>query len=215
MPPLATTAGTSRPRVEGQRESEILDATVRLLVDVGYDRLTLDAVAAEARASKATLYRRWKGKADLVVDAVHRAKACGGPLDVDTGSLRGDLMALACCTGGLVDEVPLSVFAGLMSAMHHDPELMAAVHTRFLAPRVELVTRVLERARERGEIGAEVDIRLLFAVLPAMVLHRRLVMGEPIDATFVARVVDEVLLPAAHFSGPFSPAPNPIPKREF
>ena len=96
-------------------------------------------------------------------------------------------MALACCTGGLVDEVPLSVFAGLMSAMHHDPELMSAVHPRFLAPRVELVTRVLERARERGEIGAEVDIRLLFAVLPAMVLHRRLVMGEPIDATFVAR----------------------------
>jgi hypothetical protein len=101
-----------------------------------------------------------------------------------------------------------------MSAMHHDPELMAAVHTRFLAPRVELVTRVLERARERGEIGAEVDIRLLFAVLPAMVLHRRLVMGEPIDATFVARVVDEVLLPAAHFSGPFSPTPNPTSKRE-
>ena len=77
------------PRVEGARESEILDATVRLLVDVGYDKLTLDAVAAEARASKATLYRRWKGKADLVVDAVHRAKACGGPLDVDTGSSAG------------------------------------------------------------------------------------------------------------------------------
>ena len=76
------------------------------------------------------------------------------------------------------------------------------------------MTRVLERARERGEIGAAVDIRLLFAVLPAMVLHRRLVMGEPIDATFVARVVDEVLLPAAHFSGPFSPTPNPTSKRE-
>jgi AcrR family transcriptional regulator len=215
VPALATAAGASRPRVEGERESEILDATVRLLVDVGYDRLTLDAVAAEARASKATLYRRWNGKADLVVDAVHRAKACGGPLDADTGSLRGDLMAMACCTGGLVDDVPLSVFAGLMSAMHHDPDLMAAVHERFLGPRVELATRVLQRARDRGEIGPDVDIRLLFAVLPAMVLHRRLVMGEPIDARFVARVIDEVVLPAVHRSQSVSDTTNSTPRRDL
>jgi AcrR family transcriptional regulator len=207
--------GTTRPRVEGEREEEILAATVRLLVDVGYDRLTLDAVAAEARASKATLYRRWQGKAELVVDAVHRSKACGGPIDADTGSLRGDLLAMAYCTGGLLDDVPLSVFAGLMSAMHHDPDLMAAVHERFLGPRIELATRVLERARARGEIGAEVDIRLLFAVLPAMVLHQRLVMGEPIDGQFVARVIDEVLLPAAHFSSSVAPSQDPTPKREF
>jgi AcrR family transcriptional regulator len=213
LPPLGITAtGHSRPRVEGEREEEILAATVRLLVDVGYDRLTLDAVAAEARASKATLYRRWNGKADLVVDAVHRAKACGGPLDVDTGSLRGDLLTMACCTGGLIDDVPLSVFAGLMSAMHHDPDLMAAVHQRFLGPRIELATRILERARRRGEIGPDVDIRLLFAVLPAMVLHRRLVMGEPIDARFVARVIDEVLLPATHSSRSALRTPNPTPK---
>jgi AcrR family transcriptional regulator len=205
-------AGHSRPRVEGEREEEILDATVRLLVDVGYDRLTLDAIATEARASKATLYRRWKGKAELVVDAVQRAKACGGPLDVDTGSLRGDLMVMACCTGGLIDDVPMSVFAGLMSAMHRDPDLMIAVHERFLGPRIELVTRMLERARARGEIGPDVDIRLLFAVLPAMVLHRRLVMGEPIDARFVAQVIDEVLLPAAHSSRPAVQTPNPTPK---
>src|SRR5215207_5549403 len=116
--------GSSRPRVEGEREEEILDATVRMLIEVGYDNLTLDAVATEARASKATLYRRWNGKADLVVDAVHRAKACGGPLDADTGSLRGDLLAMACMAGGLIDDVPLSVFAGLISAMHHDRDLM-------------------------------------------------------------------------------------------
>jgi AcrR family transcriptional regulator len=215
MPTLGSTPGTTRPRVEGAREEEILDATVRLLVEVGYDKLTLDAVAAEARASKATLYRRWKGKAELVVDAVHRAKACGGPIDVDTGSLHGDLLAMACRTGGLIDEVPLSVFAGLMSAMHHDPDLMAAVHERFLGPRMELATKVLERARLRGEIGPEVDIRLLSAVLPAMVLHRRLVMGEPIDARFVARVVNEVVVPAAHCSRSISQTLHPTTKREL
>jgi len=215
IPTTLAATGTPRPRVAGEREDEILDATVRVLVNVGYDKLTLDAVAAEARASKATLYRRWKGKAELVVDAVHRAKACGGPLDADTGSLRGDMLAMACRTGGLIDDVPLSVFAGLMSAMHHDPELMAAVHERFLGPRVELATRVLDRARRRGEIGPDVDIRLLATILPAMVLYRRLVAGERIDAEFVARIIDEVVVPAAHCSRVVSPTPNPTQKREF
>jgi AcrR family transcriptional regulator len=213
--PTMSAPATTRPRVAGEREEEILDATVRLLVDVGYDKLTLDAVAAEARASKATLYRRWKGKAELVVDAVHRSKACGGPPDADTGSLRGDLLAMACMTGGLIDDVPLSVFAGLMSAMHHDPELMAAVHERFLGPRIELATRVLDRARRRGEIGPDVDIRLLVAVLPAMVLYRRLVAGEHIDARFVARIIDEVVLPAARSSRSALPTQKPTQKREF
>jgi AcrR family transcriptional regulator len=214
-PTLGAVAGTSRPRVAGEREEEILDATVRLLVDVGYDKLTLDAVAGEARASKATLYRRWKGKAELVVDAVHRSKACGGPLDADTGSLRGDLLALACRTGGLIDTVPLSVFVGLMSAMHHDADLMVAVHERFLGPRIDLATRVLERARRRGEIGPAVDIRLLAAVLPAIVMYRRLVLGEHVDRRFVARIIDEVVLPSANGPGSVSETLHPTPRREL
>jgi RNA polymerase sigma factor (sigma-70 family) len=73
---MTPTVGTSapeagsRPRVEGDREQEILDATLDVLADVGYDRLTMDAVAAQARASKATLYRRWSTKAALVIDAL-------------------------------------------------------------------------------------------------------------------------------------------------
>ena len=62
-------ADGARPRIEGERESEILDATIAMLLDSGYDRLTMDAVAGRARASKATLYRRWESKASLVVDA--------------------------------------------------------------------------------------------------------------------------------------------------
>ena len=64
----------ARPRVEGDREREILEATLEVLVEVGYDRLTLDAVAAAAKASKATLYRRWNGKASLVVEALAHDK---------------------------------------------------------------------------------------------------------------------------------------------
>ena len=78
----------ARPRVEGDREGEILDATLELLLDAGYDRLTMDAVAARARASKATLYRRWSTKASLVVDALIRSKHSPELGDPDTGSPR-------------------------------------------------------------------------------------------------------------------------------
>src|ERR1700759_5179485 len=73
-----------RPRVEGGREEEILDATVAVVAELGYDRLTMDAVATAAKASKATLYRRWSTKAELVVDAVSSAACLPAPDDVDT-----------------------------------------------------------------------------------------------------------------------------------
>ena len=81
MPVVGAAPGTTRPRVAGEREEEILDATVRLLVDVGYDKLTLDAVAAEARASKATLYRRWSGLLRRRTDR-RRSTVSGGWSDV-------------------------------------------------------------------------------------------------------------------------------------
>ena len=64
-----------RPRVEGDREREVLDAALEVLAEVGYDRLTMDAVAQRAKASKATLYRRWNSKATLVVDALASQKS--------------------------------------------------------------------------------------------------------------------------------------------
>ena len=76
----------TRPRIEGEREHAIFDATMRMLATSGYDRLTMDAVAAEARASKATLYRRWQTKADLVVDALVWLKSCMPHRDARHGS---------------------------------------------------------------------------------------------------------------------------------
>lgn len=185
-----------RPRVEGEREEEILATTLRLLADVGYDRLTMDAVATAAKASKATLYRRWSSKADLVVDAVSRAKACPAPTVADTGTLRGDLLAISCGIGGLTDQVPMSVLASLITALPREPELAEAFHRLFLGPRVSLAMEVFERARDRGEIGADVDPQLLGTVLPAVVIHRQFVLQQPADEHFIERVVDEVVLPA-------------------
>src|SRR6476660_7423153 len=101
-----------RPRIKNGRKKKTLDATVAVVAELGYDRLTMDAVATAAKASKATLYRRWSTKAELVVDAISRAKGCPMPEDVDTGSLRGDLVSMACGDGGFTDEMPMSVVAG-------------------------------------------------------------------------------------------------------
>src|SRR5256885_4422723 len=135
-----------RPRVEGGREEEILDATVAVVAELGYDRLTMDAVATAAKASKATLYRRWTTKAELVVDAISRAKGCPMPEDVDTGSLRGDLISMSCGEGGFTDEFLMSVIAGLLIVLHRDDELQKAFRERFLAPRQGLVNKGYERA---------------------------------------------------------------------
>lgn len=189
-----------RPRVEGGREEEILDATVAVVAELGYDRLTMDAVATAAKASKATLYRRWSTKAELVVDAISRAKGCPLPEDVDTGSLRGDLISMSCGAGGFTDELPMSVIAGLLTALHRDAELQKAFRERFLAPRQALTNKVYERAVERGEIAPDVDVDLLSVTLPAVIIHHAYILGvEPTDE-LILRVIDNVILPAARGS---------------
>jgi AcrR family transcriptional regulator len=198
---MVETAGARhRPRVEGGREDEILDATVALVAELGYDRLTMDAVATAAKASKATLYRRWQTKADLVVDAVTRAKRCPMPEDVDTGSLRGDLISMSCGDGGFKEELPMSVIAGLLTALQRDADLQKAVQERFLGPRFALVNEVYARAVRRGEIAPGVDIQLLATTLPAVIIHHAFILGiEPTD-DLILRVIDNVILPAARGS---------------
>jgi Tetracyclin repressor-like, C-terminal domain/Bacterial regulatory proteins, tetR family len=193
----ATARSTTRPRIEGDRESEILDATIELLASAGYERLTMDAVAAAAKASKATLYRRWSTKADLVIDAIERAKKAPSVVDLDTGSLRGDLLGSACHQGGISDPAAVSVLAGIIPALHHDEEFADAFHERFLRPKLAESRAIYDRAKARGEIADDVDLDLLEIVLPAIALHRAFVLRQPIEDLDVARIIDEVVIPAA------------------
>ncbi|GAA0951799.1 TetR/AcrR family transcriptional regulator [Kribbella koreensis] len=200
MADVADAGPRQRPRVEGGREDEILDATVATLAELGYDRLTMDAVATAAKASKATLYRRWSTKAELVVDAISRAKGCPMPEDVDTGSLRGDLISMSCGEGGFTEEMPMSVMAGLMTALHRDEDLKRAFQELFLAPRIAITNGVYRRAVERGEIGPDVDVELLSVTLPAIVVHQAFVLGIEPTEDLILRVIDNVIMPAARGS---------------
>jgi AcrR family transcriptional regulator len=196
MNPQQLAAKMARPRVADEREAEILDATVRVLVEVGYDRLTMDLVATEAHAGKATLYRHWSTKAELVVDAISRAK--GLPQEPpNTGSLRGDLMAPWCRHHDSNASLPVSVIGGLMTAMHADDELATVFRERFLEPRWSAWIKVAERARERGEITEGVDLDFVLALLPALCSYFGAVRGQDLDQSFVERLIDEVVFPVA------------------
>jgi AcrR family transcriptional regulator len=192
-----STAEAVRPRVEGEREAEILDAAVEILIEHGYDRLTMDAVAVRAKASKATLYRRWTSKQSLVVDAVIRSKKAADPQDHDTGSLRGDLIATFCGHGGLTERDSTLLLAAVITALHTDDDFAHEFRERFLKPKIELNQKIYERAMARGEIKPDVDLSVLGPALPGILLHRSFVLGEAITRETVERVVDAIIMPCA------------------
>jgi AcrR family transcriptional regulator len=189
------TATTTRPRVEGEREEQILDVCVELLIEAGYDRLTMDAVAKRARASKATLYRRWETKAALVVDALIRAKQSPHVGDHDTGSLRGDLLSTFCGHEGINESATL-VMGSVITALSTDPDFAELFRTSFIAPKVAITQAIYTRAQERGEIGADIDLEVIGPALAGILLHRMFILGVPPDDATIERVVDHVILPA-------------------
>ncbi|CAN5185488.1 MAG: TetR/AcrR family transcriptional regulator [Nocardioides sp.] len=192
---LAAKLGRRRPRVEGDRELEILLATLRILADVGYDRLTMDAVAAEAKASKATLYRRWNTKLSLVLDALKHTK--GSTQVPDTGTLRGDLEAAYCGMGGIADPETVEIATAIVTAVGTDPDFAVAFRKEVLGPKIATSVAIWERAQARGEVAADVDLTLIEPALAGIILHRTFVLGEMPDAQLISRVIDQIILPAA------------------
>ena len=188
-----------RPRDE-TRDAAILEATIAVLSDVGYDRLTIDAVAAKAKASKATVYRRWQNKAALVVDAMAMLKpkpAAGEEAPCifpDTGTLRGDLLAGLRKIGDKLSTDDGKLMAAVMTAAARDPELAAAMRTTHEEKRRSCQI-VVDRAVSRGELDSPSGADTLHEVVPALMYNRLLVVGEPFDEAFITRVVDEIALP--------------------
>jgi AcrR family transcriptional regulator len=176
------------------RDVAICDATLALLLEVGYDRMSMDAIAARAHASKATIYRRWPGKQELVLDAV-KARGVGLMVAEDTGSLRGDLVATyrSAVHGAAADDADL--IAGVLRAMRTAPELADCVRSQVIESKCDVSRIIVARAVARGELPAETDPLILHEVASALWFHRVLVVGGPVDDAFIAHVVDDVLIP--------------------
>jgi AcrR family transcriptional regulator len=180
-----------RPRDPRRREA-ILTAAVALIAEVGYDRMTVEALAARAGVSKPTIYRRWPGgKAEIIVDAIRAKRAAGDTLP-DTGSLRGDLIAYVRAASQGFDP---HIAAGLIMQLQCSPELEALVREEVVCEEQNRFESLLARALDRGEL-TEVVVTPLFADIPGSIIFTRsMIRREPIDDAFVEELVDRVLLP--------------------
>jgi AcrR family transcriptional regulator len=180
-----------RPRDTGL-DVAILDATLRLLVAVGYDQLSIESVAAEAGVGKPTVYRRYAGKAALVAAAVeHRAASV--PPATGTGTLRESLLETVGWLAEQIAEQEIGLLGALFAGMRGDPELAAEM--RRILRRDEAAMTEQPFRGVAGERLAPGATELFAEIAPAIIVHRLIFVGEPCDRRFVEHVVDDVLLP--------------------
>ncbi|OZM74359.1 TetR family transcriptional regulator [Amycolatopsis antarctica] len=184
-----------RPR-DARRESEILAVVTALLAERGYEGVTFEEVARRAGASKATLYRRWAGKRDMVVAAVKAGPARrDGPDEIDTGSLRGDLLALCRRLVRSMCSADAQAAVLLLQAGLEDPELCEEIERAVGPTGARLPATVIEAAVRRGELPEGVHPFPYEEVTGAAILLRRLNALE-IDTGYLEALVDSILIPA-------------------
>ena len=155
-------------------------------------------VAARAKAGKATLYRRWPSKAELVIEAVTCMKRDELRMEdlPDTGTLRGDLIAMLRPHSIEDVERKLQVMGGLVSMLSRDPQLADTVNKAITEPRAAVNRFLMQRAIDRGEIRADADIETISHIGPSMAAYRAMLQRKPVDRAFLISMIDGVVLPA-------------------
>lgn len=185
------------------REAAICGAVLDLLNESAYESVTMDAVAARAKASKATIYRRWANKDDLVVDALQRIFGDRSDVLPDTGTLRGDLIGRI--TQQVDDPALLSAYKAAMKGLAHaadkDPTLVSVIQSSFQQAQLNALQELLDRAHQRGEFVGPVGAALAWEVVHALFSARTTFGTGPVDAEYIKHVVDEVLMPVLTHAG--------------
>jgi AcrR family transcriptional regulator len=181
MPAVTDGASCSPRRTPGRPRSEashqaIIRATLELLLDTGYRSLTMEGVRARAGVGKATIYRRWSSKEELVRDAiVFMHDDLQAP---DTGSLRGDYEGMASRVRSAADRAgAATLMPRLLGDVANDPELRAIFYDNLVEPRRAQMRAILQRAIARGEIRDDVDIELIIDLFAGPVVYRVLITG--------------------------------------
>ncbi|HZC10480.1 MAG TPA: TetR/AcrR family transcriptional regulator [Mycobacterium sp.] len=176
------------------RETELLAVTLQLLQEHGYDRLTVDAVAAKARASKATVYRRWPSKAELVLAAfIEGIRQVALP--PETGTLRGDLLRMGelICQQG---QHHAGTIRAVLVEVSRNSALNDVMQHEFIEQRKALMSHILQQAVDRGEIDRAAVNDELWDLLPHYLIFRSIIPGQPPTRQTVQALVDEVVIPS-------------------
>lgn len=185
--------GARRTRLSPERECELYAAVLDLVREVGYEALTMDAVASRSRCSKATLYRQWQGKPRLVSAALRRMQPFSLD-DLDTGSLRGDLHELAERIGSARKDIDL--MRGVVFAIRKDADLAEALHEALVQPEIDVMQAMLDRAVERGEVSPDAPAgRFLPHMITGSVFSRPMLEQCEADTAYLKSYLDAVVLP--------------------
>lgn len=195
-----TTSPTLRRKRGVALEDAILDAAFAELTEVGLKGFTVEGVAARARTGKASIYRRWPCKNDLVLDALCEGlpspEQCGIAADIgDDVTTEAALRAVASAIAQVMSSPAGDAIRAVKCEAAADPQLARAVDERFQAPRRLALLSLLSRGVQRGEVRPEAVSPVVADVLPAVLFHRLVLQREPLTERDVAAVVDEVLLP--------------------
>lgn len=206
-----STARTSPRRpgrpIEARPREAAIQATLDLVAEHGIRGLTTNAVAKRAGISKATMYRRWRSKQELLVDAVAALVSdIGLP---DTGTTHGDLLELMHNAVRVYSgSREAGIMPSLVDAMSRDAELAGAVRSTFLTQRRAALRAVLQRGVQRGDLRADLDVELALDVLGGPLFYRLLVTGGPIDDQLAEGIADLIVRGFAPLAAPQSPRPT-------
>jgi AcrR family transcriptional regulator len=196
-----TLAASRRSKITPEREQEFFDAVLDQIREYGYEAVTMEGVAASTRCSKSTLYRQWRTKPQFVAAAL-RASRCPRFIDIDTGSLAGDLREVAARAGADWSGRDTRLLQGLSHAASQDEELQRALRDAFVEPETAGLRAILDRAVARGEIAAD---HPALEYVPAQILgvlrSRPLLEGCHADETYLTCFVEAAVLPALGLDG--------------
>jgi AcrR family transcriptional regulator len=181
---------TGRPR-DPHIDAAVLDATVEVLDEVGYARLTLEMVARHAGTSKPSIYRRWPDRQHLVLAALERQ--LGEPRPPDSGCVVCDLVAGAGVFLTACKRMPAGVLGSLLADCAGRPELRTEFMARLFAPPRRAVGDAVDRARARGELRADLDRELAVDLIGSLVHYRALFGHAPADTPAMAVAVTTLL----------------------
>jgi AcrR family transcriptional regulator len=189
VPPLVERR-PGRPR-DARADAAIRQAAIEVLADKGPGGFTVDEVAARAGCGKATIYRRWPSRANLLLDTAHSMGL--EPERVDTGSVHDDLVRIVSQLAAKLRDTPAGrLMPGVIAEASVNPE-MRQVLSAFIRDRRERPREVVERAIARGQLSPDTDVELVLDMIGAVPFYRELVSGQPLDECDVRRVVDVVL----------------------
>ncbi|MFD7736141.1 TetR/AcrR family transcriptional regulator [Kitasatospora phosalacinea] len=179
---------TDSPRGAARTEA-IMRTTLELGREIGYAKLSIEAIAARAGAGKHTVYRRWPSKGALLLDSLLHLH--GAALDYpDTGDILADLRTQIHAAVDLLGNPPFGpLYRALIGEAQHDPRLAAALNERFIAPQTELTVARLRTARDQGLLSPSLDLDLAMAVLSGPLYFRFLITQEPLTHEYVDRLL--------------------------